>query len=104
MSNFTKGPWVWSDDRFRGGYSCLYSESADEPVLWPQRENDGDEGAAWFATDDYYGETALVDADAHLIAAAPDLYEAIEEALSCVTDMGIKQQMINALAKARGET
>jgi len=52
-------------------------------------------------------------ANAHLIAAAPDLYEALETAESCIVDVvgafGVKvpdeilQEIRAALAKARGE-
>ena len=76
--SYTKGPWHWSPDAFRDGYSALLDNN-DDPVLYPQRENDGDDGAAWFGTDeDYYGETALTEANANLIAAAPELFELLE--------------------------
>lgn len=76
MSEFTKGPWHWEKDRFRDGFSGLYA--GNDPVLYPQRENDGDDGAAWFGIDeDYYGETALKETDACLISAAPDLLDAL---------------------------
>lgn len=65
---FTPGPWEWSEDRIWGGYSGLVGANGQE-VLFPNTANDGDDGAAWF-------EDFPSNADAHLIAASPDLYEA----------------------------
>ena len=63
---FTAGPWEWSEDRIWGGYSGLVGANGQE-VLFPNTANDGDDGAAWF-------EDFPSAADAHLIAASPDLY------------------------------
>lgn len=101
----TPGPWSWSRYDFRDGFHGLYS--GDTPVIYPQHENHGDDGDAWFSTDeDYYGETALREADAHLIAAAPDLLEALQELLplwSSGIDEPWVQRAHEAIAKATGE-
>lgn len=109
MSEFTKGPWRWEKDRFRDGFSGLYA--GNDPVLYPQRENDGDDGAAWFGTDeDYYGETALKEADAQLIAAAPELLKALqalmeEESRGRIMPVGPGWDKARAaIAKALGTT
>lgn len=110
MSQFkhTPGPWSWNSYGFRDGYYGLYS--GDEPVLYPQRENDGDDGDAWFSSDEsYYGETALREADAWLIAAAPDLLEALrslmdEESRERIMPVGQAWDKARAaIAKATGE-
>lgn len=46
--------------------------------------------------------------DAHLIAAAPEMYEAVETALECLENKGFARAYVedllrNALRKARGE-
>lgn len=74
----TPGPWKWSEDRWHGGYSGLFG-SEDNPVIIPQHENDGDDGAAWFNTDGNAGEETLTEANALLIAAAPDMLAMLEE-------------------------
>ena len=75
-AKFTPGEWHWNEDKWNGGWSGLYSDD-DTPVLVPQSCNDGDDGAAWFATVDEADEEGLADADRALIAAAPKLYEAL---------------------------
>lgn len=91
MSNFTKGLWLIRKSEWTADYD-VYVQPHGDPCEYV------------IAEINYVGGNEESRHNANLIAAAPDLYEAIEEALSCVTDMGIKQQMINALEKARGET
>lgn len=43
----TEGPWEWVEDRWHGGYSGLVGRGERE-VVFPNTENDGDTGAAWF--------------------------------------------------------
>jgi hypothetical protein len=64
--------WHWEIDKWHGGYSGLYEEN-NIPVLIPQHENDGDEGAAWFNTDGDAGDETLTKEHASLIASAPEL-------------------------------
>jgi len=104
-AKFTKGPWEWHIDRHNDGYYGLYAN--DEPVVYPQRCNDGDDGLAWFSTDeDYYGETALKQADADLIACVPEMYAMLESVSVILADINAYDEVnkIEALlAKARGE-
>lgn len=111
---FTPAPWEWVKDRNTDGYYGLYN--GDNPIVYPQRCNDGDEGLAWFSTDEsYYGETALKEADAALIAAAPDMYSLLNTILDTqrkyygdgmslhIAMIGLADQIEHLLAKARGE-
>src|ERR1700743_2660751 len=69
----TPGPWEWTADRWRGGYSGLSNDAGAE-IVYPQTANDGDTGAAWFeemAEDD----AALI---AHARADIPFLLAEIE--------------------------
>jgi hypothetical protein len=71
--SFTPGPWAWDS---RNGKDYLVSLAADTPhaiVLgWPTGLQDGTR-----FTDDAYGQ-----ADARLVAAAPDLYAALQAVLA----------------------
>jgi hypothetical protein len=78
VSKHTKGPWEWVEDRLNGGYSGLVGANGEE-VLFPNCRNDGDEGAAWF--EDFPSE-----ADRNLIAAAPELLEALKIAIERLDD------------------
>lgn len=87
---WTKGPWIYHTD----GDRAVYSGYADMPVIC-QSPISKQYNKEWHA-------------NAHLIAAAPELYEALEEALLLV-DMStsyrrvdIAQQARKVLAKARG--
>ena len=100
-TEFTPGSWHWREDKWNGGWSGLYSDG-DTPVLVPQSCNDGDDGAAWFATVDDAGEEGLRDADRALIAAAPELYEALRY-LSTGEGLPPGTSIEEVLGRARGE-
>jgi len=110
-TNFTPGNWHWREDKWNGGWSGLYSDD-DTIVLVPQSRNDGDDGAAWFATADDADEEGLTDADRALIETAPKLYRQLESLLLMVArqtdfndddDGELIQKCESALAEARGE-
>ena len=110
-TKFTPGNWHWREDKWNGGWSGLYSDD-DTPVLVPQSCNDGDDGAAWFATADEADEEGLTDADRALIETAPKLYRQLESLLLIVArqtnfndddDGELIQKCESALAEARGE-
>jgi len=110
-TKFTPGEWHWNEDKWNGGWSGLYSDD-DTPVLVPQSCNDGDDGAAWFATVEEADEEGLADADRDLIAAAPVLYRELDRLLQMVnrqsdfnddSDGGQIQRCAQALLKATGE-
>lgn len=103
-TKFTPGPWkVWSDDE-------VYSDSGGEKLVVVPDSACGR---------DVYG-TDMVSRDeskrnAHLIAAAPDLYEALEEieeaarqvmeGVMSISSLDVeRRKAIAALAKARGES
>lgn len=100
----TPGPWKWDED-FYG----LYSENGREPVLqWEPYEGMRLE----------FHKEGKRDANGHLLAAAPDLLEALQELFDDykqLTDSGdagnwgventdAGKKAIAALAKARGES
>ena len=107
-AKFTPGEWHWNEDKWNGGWSGLYSDN-DTPVLVPQSCNDGDDGAAWFATVDEADEEGLTDADRALIAAAPKLYKALLLVLfhmpepGCAISRDVQSRAMKALDEARGE-
>lgn len=97
----TPGPWVKDY-----GNTTWHIKSIANPI----------EGTPTVAV--YHGAKSLTEsekeANAHLIAAAPELYEALEDALKvineCIPDVcdvpvpGVAPKIRNALAKARGES
>ena len=104
MSNakFTPGPWAWHEDNWNGGWKGLYADNW-QPIVVPQSCNDGDDGAAWLATVDDADEEGLTDADRALIAAAPELYEALSY-LNENGEMPLGTTIDDLLAEARGES
>ena len=110
-TKFTPGNWHWREDKWNGGWSGLYSDDGTI-VLVPQSCNDGDYGAAWFATVEDAGEEGLSDDDRALIETAPKLYRQLESLLLMVNrhsdfnDDGDGEQIARCettLAEARGE-
>jgi len=100
---YTKGEWYWDykdgkpfNLRARGHHPLGYEE--DKHVL--------------FIADDFLGENSLINKeDAHLIAAAPKMYEALKEikqlVRACAFDSKVTEQIIAskcflAIAKAEG--
>ena len=81
---FTPGPWLFSS--YKSGNSVIVTDGKEFDV----------------ATVNYPNR----DANAHLIAAAPELYEALEELLIQTRQYGHEPEIAMAeaaLAKARGE-
>jgi len=110
-TKFTPGPWAWHEDKWNGGWSGLYADDW-RPIVVPQCCNDGDDGAAWFATVEDAGEEGLSDDDRALIETAPKLYRQLESLLLMVNrhsdfnDDGDGEQIARCettLAEARGE-
>ena len=87
-AKFTPGPW---------------SEKGIAAALRAAHKHDG----SWI--DELGdGENMPDEDDAHLIAAAPEMYEAVETALECLENKGFARAYVedllrNALRKARGE-
>ena len=113
---WTPGPWVV--EQTHPTNACLYvSESKGGHEVCTLYGADGD--WAECGPDGNWGEQPIREANAHLIAAAPDLYEALE---ACVDELmsilhgerdgvwsnevfeSVESPYRKALAKARGET
>jgi hypothetical protein len=105
-TKFTPGPWVWSGPDY--GYEHEPPESCASYGLNGPNEDDVLSGCG-DCSNIFYNE-----ADGRLIAAAPDLYEALEAAqeelrlirmkdTDAVYNPCLRMQMNLALAKARGE-
>ena len=104
-SGWTAGPWAesgdsnWFPDRYEGGGSAIWtvirSDSADYDVAIVMQAQRWDR------------DNGILDANARLIAAAPDLYEALETAAWLLADISpdglVKRKVDAALALARGE-
>jgi len=104
MSNFTKGPWFFKPSKYQSGTHIVQAGMPSNRVL----ASFGEDGEV--DDEDY--------ANAHLIHAAPDLYEALEAMLNwageiagdnCDTEaakieMFAVEKARSALAKAKGET
>jgi hypothetical protein len=83
--NFTPGPWQATQDRHLGLFVCS-KHNHDNQICEISTHNG---------------------ADARLISACPDLYEALEDALEKMWSFGFREDELqpirSALAKARGE-
>ena len=69
----TPGKWMWTEDKFRCGYSGIAADDGCD-VLYPNCANDGDEGAAWF-------EDLPIPEDGEFIAHAPQDITTLTEGL-----------------------
>jgi hypothetical protein len=67
----------------------LQGAGGTQPVLLPDGVNDGDQPITWMGEE-------MTDADAHLIASAPDLYAALEEARLFIEDQYISDSYQDA--------
>lgn len=103
-TKWTPGPWVVVADESAAqvkGFPCIYANNY-----------------TIVGTEGMYGDIDTDFANAHLIAAAPDLYEALEFAMTIANGsidptssnielrsnlVRIRERSIAALAKARGE-
>ena len=100
-TKFTPGPWLVDEVLDRRGNHCAYS-------VWPSHERQGPRNRIVSTPD---GVTAEAKANAHLIAAAPEMYEVIEEIAGMkITDCDahdaanyMRDAARALLAKMRGE-
>lgn len=110
-AKFTPGPWHW---HACGGYHVLCNDTTAEQGEYPKGQIHSDGSACG----EYSPDIDVNGPDAHLIAAAPDLYEASEKALSALRQyrhffaqrgmdypagVDVEECVIAALTKARGE-
>jgi hypothetical protein len=73
MGGYTKGPWVVSEYSDTGGYDCMTGGIQAGPVTL----DGADYGQEWCAAENETCPPQMM-ADARLIAAAPELLEALE--------------------------
>ena len=92
MSNHTPGPWEIKR-HFDPGYKNISAQkhTALAQVVWCMEDED---------------RSPECEANAHLIAAAPDLLEALEKVFTVMNDdmpVGLRKVCYEAIAKAKGE-
>lgn len=104
MTGFTKGPWrVFIDDsggKWSGWPISINAEQIHQDCMIVRT------GGQWPYEWDFAISQREAVANAHLIAAAPDLYEALQEAVEsniAVENVDWWGRVYKALAKARGE-
>ena len=96
-TKFTPGPWT----------ATSYPDSLEASVLAPICGTEAIGEIAWIGENNFKTQA---EANAHLIAAAPEMYEALEqclERLEVIDPARLSNRIANAkavLAKARGES
>ena len=118
-TKFTPGPWKWKGEDYRGGWGWQLLVGPNGEGLICGEDSDGpyQHLKAFVPIDPKYCETAprvhVLEANAHLIAAAPELYEALENLTRLANfpkEASYKEVFESwgkaraALAKARGES
>ena len=93
MSNHTPGPWEIKR-HFDPGFKFISAQkhTALAQVVWRMEDED---------------RSPDCEANAHLIAAAPDLLEALEKVFTVMNDdmpVRLRKVCYEAIAKAKGET
>lgn len=103
-AKFTKGEWLgFKDGKWQSDYVNDYTLDGDNNPSWVQVTCDGQA----VAIVPNHGNT--LDANAHLIAAAPEMYEMLDEVLNVLghelnpTNKSYIKAIKELLAKARGE-
>lgn len=96
MSKHTPGPWVRD---FKPGYQCDVRAASGRKVAVTGGLQDPKTREA------YIVNSAENDANAHLIAAAPEMYDLLMEALiSCSGPKTLMEDIEKVIKKARGES
>lgn len=112
MSEWTPGPWSVEYDERESGHVIRMGEAIETPWSFPSEQIIRYDHTISPDDDDEQEQFATADANAHLIAAAPDLYEALEAVLRDVgaeKDFGFQDvddiytKARAALTRARGE-
>jgi len=88
-TKFTPGPWLVTDSHYPSIKEISGASFNIKAVMW----------ATDLTEDDYQKRYA----DLHLIAAAPDLYEALEYCIKQIPELAYVPGIKAALAKARGD-
>lgn len=107
MNGYTKGPWHWEFNQMRevrGPISPTHIDNDPDYHAWI--DCDVCLCAQGHDTPAYFDQPPEV-ANANLIAAAPELYEALEELVAAIQMIAPEAHCdpaVKALAKARGET
>jgi len=93
MSKHTPGPWE-IEEHYHFGYRWISGPEHSQlaQVVWCMEDED---------------RSPECEANAHLIAAAPELLEALEKVFTVMNDdmpVGLRKVCYEAIAKARGES
>lgn len=101
---WTEGPWAVSDIDHYGGYDCMTDAVHVGPVTL-----DCHKYGQICSGDQDYDKVKML-SDAHLIASAPRMYKALEQAVTSMLDSGyskddvVVRECVWAMNQARGES
>jgi hypothetical protein len=126
MSKFTPGPWKWQGEDYRGdwGWMLLVGPNGEGIACGEGKDGPYEHLRSHMAIEAKYCQTGwssddesapclhVRQADAQLIAAAPDLYDALDGLMQWVDESSLEQNIplplafddyLAILAKARGD-